>query len=172
MRLSTSRVGRRPLVLLATLFSAVTTLAACADEQPITAPSTHRDAPRAAADLVPAAEDDSTRLTITLDRSTPVYPDGNGIALINGTLTCSRASNEVIDLYIHVQQKQPSRVVGDGYGERRLVCSTTESQRWGTYVYPASGFFDAGKANVSVSLIVPPPNVVPTTASASVRFYP
>jgi hypothetical protein len=172
MRLTTPRVGHRQLVLLATLVTALTTLAACGDEQPTTAPSTHPNAPGAAADVSPTAEDDSTRLTITLDRSTPVYPDGNGIALINGTLTCSRAGNEEVALYVRVQQKQPGRVVGDGYAERRLVCSTTEQQRWGVYVYPASGFFDAGKANASVRVLDPAPGVVPATASENVRLYP
>ena len=174
MRLTTSRVGRRPLVLLSTLFTAFTAfaaLSACADEQPPTAPSTRFNAPRAAADVAPAAEDDSTRLTITLDRATRVYPAENA-ALIEGTLTCSRARDEEIVFEVRVQQKQPGRVLGEGVAEKRVRCLTTFQQPWGVYVPAYAGYFDAGKASASVRVLEWTGVVVPTTATGNVRLNP
>ena len=169
MHLSISRVGRRALAL-ASAFVAFTTIVACADEQPLTAPTTDPNAPHIAADVAPLPAVDTTYVTITLDRDTPVRADGNGVAIINGTLRCSRVSDE-LPFYVRVQQKQPNRVVGDGVVEKALTCSTTSEQPWGAYVPAATGYFDAGKANVSVRLIAAPAGVVANPVVKNVWLY-
>ena len=168
MRLSTSRVGRRALAL-ASAFVAVT-IVACADEQPLTAPSVNPDAPRAGADVA-AAEGDSTRLAIVIDSGSRLYYDGNGAAVITGTLTCSRVVREEIILGVRVQQRQPGNVVGDGEGERWFTCLTPGVQSWYVYVPAESGYFDTGKARVSLRFIERSSGIVPTLPSARVTLY-
>jgi len=167
---SISRVARRSLAL-ATAIAGITALVACADDQPLTAPSSNPNAPRAAADVVPAVEGDSTRLTITIDRDSRFYPDGDGAAVITGTLTCSRVAREEIVLGVRVEQRQPGNVVGDGSGERWFTCLTPGVQSWYVYAPAVSGYFDVGKANVSLRLIERSSGIVPTSPSARVTLY-
>jgi|SRR5215207_7722933 len=171
MSQSPSRVGRRALAL-ASAFAALTTLAACADEQPLTAPSADPNAPRAAADIALLPDIDTTYVTIKLDRRSPVYLNGsNTVAIINGTLTCSRAGYQEIPLYVRVQQKQPGRVLGDGVVEKELTCSTTTEQPWGAVVPALGGYFDDGKANVSVRVIDAPAGVVVNSVVQTVWLF-
>ena len=170
MNVSTSRARRRALAL-ATAIAALTTLAACADEQPLTGPSTNPDAPRATAEVaLPAI--DTNYITIKVDRDSPVYINDQGsVAIINGTLTCSRAGSDEVALYVRVQQKQPARVLGDGTAEKRLTCSTTAEQPFGAVVPAIGGYFDVGKANVSVRMLDAPAGVVANSVAQAVRLF-
>jgi predicted small lipoprotein YifL len=169
MNVSTSRARRRALAL-ATAIAALTTLAACADEQPLTAPSTTPNAPGVAAEVAPTAEDDSTRLAITIDPVSRFFYDGNGAAVITGKLTCSRVVREEIILGVRVEQRQPGNVVGDGSGEQWFTCLTPGVQDWYVYVPAYSGYFDPGKARVSLRLIERSSGIVPMTLSARVTL--
>ena len=172
MRLFISRVGRVPLALRAPAFAAaLATLAACADDRSVTSPSTQPNTPAAIAGDTATTADD-TGITLTVDPQGTVYPDGNGIVLIYGTITCSRASDLRVPLLVRVQQKQPGRQVGDGYAETSVFCLTTNQQQWGAYVYPSSNYYDGGKALISISVIDAPSGVVPATASKTVRLVP
>jgi hypothetical protein len=170
MTVSTSRARRRALAL-ATAIAALTTLAACADDQPLTAPSTNPDALRATAEVaLPAI--DTNYVTIKVDRDSPVYTnDMGGVAIINGTLTCSRAGYEELALYVRVQQKQPARVLGDGTAEKKLTCSTTAEQPFGAVVPAVGGYFDVGRANVSVRILDAPAGVVANSVAQAVRLF-
>ena len=169
MSLSTSRVGRRALALASAIVAV--TIVACADEQPLTAPSVSPNAPRAGADVVPAAEGDSTRLAIVIDPTSRFYHDGEGAAVITGTLTCSRVVHEEIILGVRVQQRQPGNVVGDGEGEKWFTCLTPGVQSWYVYVPADSGYFEPGKARVSLRFIERSSGIVPTLPSARVTLY-
>ena len=167
MHLSISRVGRRALAL-ASAFVAFTTIVACADDQPLTAPSVGTAAPQAA--VTPAAEGDSMRLAIVIDPMSRFYRDGNGAAVITGTLTCPRVAREEIVLGVRVQQRQPGNVVGDGEGEKWFTCLTPGVQSWYVYVPAESGYFDPGKARVSLRAIERSSGIDPTLPSARVTL--
>ena len=77
MRRSNLRAGRAPLAIVATALIAVTT-AACAGDQPITAPPAHPNAPSDAVRDVASLEADSTRITFTIDRVGERRPASGG----------------------------------------------------------------------------------------------
>lgn len=172
MRSFISRARGSRLAPLATLLVAFA-LAACSDEHSVTAPST---APNAAVvamgDLAPAADTDSTRITFTIDDRAFFYPTGTGVALINGTVACSRAIGDQFYLNVRVEQKQPGRVLGVGYNEVQITCTTTAPQLWGLYVPAYGGYFDAGKAVVTVSVADAGPGVVQTSVTRNRRLLP
>jgi len=169
VNISTSR-ARRPALALATAIAALITLTGCADEQRLTAPPISPDVPRAAADVAPTAEGDSTRLAITIDPVSRFFYDGNGAAVITGKLTCSRVVHEEIVLGVRLEQRQPGNVVGDGSGEQWFTCLTPGVQEVLVYVPAYSGYFDPGKARVSLRLVERSSGIVPMTQSARVTL--
>ena len=169
MRSFISRARRGRLALLATVFAAFT-LAACSDEQRVTAPSAAPNAmTTGSGDLTSMAEGDSTRITFTIDQRVFVR---SGVALINGTIACSRAIGDQFYMGVRVQQKQPGRVLRDGDANRLMTCSTTTPQIWGIYVPADVGQFEAGKAVISVRVFDAPYWVTRTVEVGNRRLLP
>src|SRR5215204_7289165 len=92
MRLPTLRAGRAPLAILTTALITITTVAACAGDQPITAPPAHPNAPSGAASDIATRATDSTYVTFNINHEGEFYPNGYGA--ISGTFTCSRNLGE------------------------------------------------------------------------------
>ena len=165
MRPSTSRGGRLPLALLLMAF---TTLGACADDQPITAPSMQRSDPRVAAgDVGVLPTSDSTLVTITIDREADVFPS-TGYGILRGTVACSRDVAEPFNLVVRVQQKQHDFNI-EANVEKAITC-TTSAQPWSLYLIPASGRLQRGKATATARILDAPGGVVSTPTSRMVRF--
>ena len=165
-----SRVGRAvgPLAPLATAFATILTLGACADDQPITAPSSQPNTPSVLAGNFATALDDSTRLTFTVPSQARV--NGDGMVYVRGTVTCSRVNNQVVPLFVRVVQRQPGGKLGEGAILTSVACVSTNSQEWIGSVYAAAGHFDRGKATVSIAVNNPPSGVAQTSASTTVRL--
>ena len=168
MRSTTSSGAWRARLALLVMSFATFALAACSDGDPVTAPSSGPNAPTAVRDLAPAADADSTRITFTIDQRVFVR---EGYALINGTATCSRAIGEFA-LGVRVEQKQPGRVLGYGQAERPMTCTTTAPQIWGIYVPVFGGYFDPGKATVTVSVIDGSAGVAKSTETGNRKLLP
>ena len=92
MRLPTVQTGRARLALRATALLTLTTAAACAGDQPITAPPAHTNTPSVAASGNATPDTDSTVVTFNIDHEGEFYDTGHGG--ISLTYTCSRALNE------------------------------------------------------------------------------
>ena len=166
MQSFTSRAGRRSLAQTILILTAAAALGACADDQPITAPSTQWSDPRVAADVGALETTDTTLVTVTIDRKADVFPS-TGYGVLRGTVMCSRAVADTFSLVANVEQRQHNfNVVANV--EKAITC-TTSAQPWSLFLTP-SARLERGKATATVRILDAPPGVVSTPTSRTVLF--
>ena len=167
MRSSTLRAAIGRLALLITS----ATLGACAD-QSITSPAAQPNVPSmAAADIVPTAGADTTRVTFTIAPEENYYFESTDYVQVHGTLTCSLALGVQFDLLVKVEQKRPAKGIAVAYLRQPVTCSTTAPQPWVAVIPPASNSLKAGRALVTITnSFQTPGSMVTSTASAYVKL--
>jgi hypothetical protein len=168
MRLPTLRAGRAPLAILATAVITIVTLAACAGDQPITAPQAHANAPGGATLDKATPGTDSTYITFDIDRPGEFYPNGWGA--ISGTYTCSRDLGEWFTVIVTLEQYR-----------RDGALSSTSSYNYSCaqqgrpvelFFAPVTGGigFDRGKATLTILVSDGAPGVVHNTVTQTVKL--
>jgi hypothetical protein len=168
MRLPTLRAGRAPLAILATAVITIVTLAACAGDQPITAPQALANAPSVATRDIATVATDSTYITFDIDRQGEFYPNGWGA--VSGTYTCSRDLGEWFTVVVMLEQYRR-----DG----ALSSTTTYSYSCAQQGRPVDLFFAPvnggtgfarGKAILTILVSDGAPGVVRNTVTQTVKL--
>ena len=168
MRLPTLRAGRAPLAILATAVITIFTLAACAGDQPITAPQAHANAPSGVTRDIATVSTDSTYITFDINREGEFYPNGWGG--VSGTYTCSRNLGEWFTVIATLDQ----------YRRDGALSSTTsynyscaqQGRPVDLFFAPVNGGigFKRGKATLTILVSDGAPGVVHNTVTQTVKL--
>jgi hypothetical protein len=113
---------------------------------------------------------DPTSVTVTIDPSVPVS-QGNGWALISGTVTCSRA--ETFNIAVQLVQPQKTGKTATTVDAANIVpveCGTI-ARPWTASMVLTSGAFQNGGASVSAQTVSTQPWVTPASATSTVKLY-
>jgi len=129
-----SRAGRLRHIL--TLI-AITTVGACADDQPITAPRQHASEPRAAADAGALETTDATVITIAPDREGTIRTN-SGNTVVSGSVTCSKSGDPFTMVAYLSQYDRKTQNSVEGFGDAFMICTTT-AQPFQLLVVPNAG---------------------------------
>ena len=170
MRLSTLRAGRAPLAILTTALITITTVAACAGDQPITAPTAHPKTASVATSDVATRTTDSTYITFKINREGEYY--SNGWGAVSGTYKCSRDLGEWFAVVVTLEQYR-----SDGALSSTTSYNLTCRQQGGSFEFffaPVTGGtgFKNGKATLYLLVNVGAPGVAPTSLTQTVRLVP
>ena len=169
MRVFTLRAGRAPLAILATALIALTTVTACAGDQPITAPKARPNTPSVGVRDVTTLPADSTQVTYTINRQGEFYDNGYGG--ISATFTCSRPLNESFVVNVTLQQNQRDVGLVESSSSYNHNCAQ-EGQSFDYFFAPLSAArsFERGRATAIISVVGVSNAVMRSTVSRSVRL--
>ena len=164
-----SRAGRLRHILTLVV---VTTVGACADDQPITAPRQNVSEPRVVVDRAGALETtDATVITIAPDRE-GIVRTYSGFAVLSGSLTCSKSGAQFrLVAYLNQFQRKEQQTV-EAFGEAVLTC-TTGAQPWQLLVVPNAnqGPIKRGRADVLFRVLASA-DVTAPEVTRTVRLVP
>ena len=168
MRLPTLRAGRAPLAILATAVITIVTLAACAGDQPITAPQAHANAPSVATRDIATVATDSTYITFDINREGEFYPNGWGA--VSGTYTCSRNLGEWFTVIVTLDQYRRDGALSST-SSYNYSCAQ-QGRPVDLFFAPVTGGigFKRGKATLTILVSDGAPGVVHNTVTQTVKL--
>jgi hypothetical protein len=113
---------------------------------------------------------DRTSVTLTVDASAAV-DQGNGWAVVTGTITCSRA--ETFDLAVELRQVQKvGRETTNAYAAATVPINCAAGVRpWSASMYATEGTFRIGAAQATAMTTDAPAWVAPATTTAEMKLY-